>query len=880
MKVINAKKIFWGMFLFFPMIVNAKPMGGNILHGDFVEKENKSHIEFVVSDGAIIEWDNFSIDKEEAIHFILPDTSCRVLCRVSSDKVSELAGDLYSNGRIFLINKNGLILEKGTSIRSSSFVGSTFEILDNDFIQGKYTFTGNSSSPILNQGALFCNENIFWIQNKFENYGLLQAGNIFVIAGETEIELENDLSAISGKQTENSENKDSSINNQGIVQTTASNGNIYFKANKGLISNNNLLKAENGLIKFLGDTILLQKHSLIDASGDLNGGNVYIGGEWQGANNVLPNANFLFMHEDAQILANAHRSGNGGTVVLWANNKNVFLGSISAKGGVLAGDGGNIEVSGKGLDYRGTIDVSSLTGKSGSLLLDPITITVQSSGPNIDGLGLGHDITSVGQLSSPSDYATVNSVIISGALNALLTGGVNLTLAAYDSITIDDPITAAGTITTFNLNAPVVNLNQPITFPSGGSLSGTANIVNVGGSGIIQNGVDIATNGASINIDTGTYVQEVHIEGKNITLNGQGIGNTIIQSPSILNNSFIYTTTSAVYKPIIMVQNASIVNIENLTVDGNDQGKPLNDKFLGIGYHNAGGFISNIKVTRIEDSFPAGGAQRGIGILGAVDTGTYTLHILDSVIDFFQKGGITIRGSGLTGNISGNTITGSIPSPIATANGLTIQENASGIISSNVISNIISSTPGVDSVGILPFGAGANLSLIGNIVRNNDIGIYAVSSGDQLTISYNTASMNGNVGIGTDTPLGSTQIQSNTITNNGNQGVYLTSPDNSAFALANNVIVGSSEGLVVEGTGTQGPVITMNGDVFTTIGDKYVQMINCPNDIWNSTETVKFDGLVFGEMSYLQFLGLLDKIVDQHNNPSLGLVVDFVPPSP
>src|SRR5205823_9826367 len=52
-------------------------------------------------------------------------------------------------------------------------------------------------------------------------------------------------------------------------------------------------------------------------------------------------------------------------------------GDITAKGGATSGDGGNVEVSGyQNLNFRGTADLSSAQGRTGSLLLDPTNITI------------------------------------------------------------------------------------------------------------------------------------------------------------------------------------------------------------------------------------------------------------------------------------------------------------------------------------------------------------------------------------------------------------------------------------------------------------------------------------------------------------------------
>ena len=213
--------------------------------------------------------------------------------------------------------------------------------------------------------------------------------------------------------------------------------------------------------------------AVIDASGDRGGGSISIGGGERGDDPQLANADVVYVGKGARILADAAREGSGGHVVVWAEKLTTFLGAISSTGAGFSGDGGNAEVSSKGaLVFDGRAALSAGAGRQGRLLIDPASITIQSAGPNIDGLGLGHDITSAGDLASAATFPGVNSVITAAALNGLLTGGVSMTLAATTSITVNAAVTASGPVTELVLNAPTVDLNQPIALPSGGPSRG------------------------------------------------------------------------------------------------------------------------------------------------------------------------------------------------------------------------------------------------------------------------------------------------------------------------------------------------------------------------------------------------------------------------
>jgi hypothetical protein len=128
-------------------------------------------------------------------------------------------------------------------------------------------------------------------------------------------------------------------------------------------------------VNVLGDKVGLFSAS-VNASGSNGGGTVRIGGDYQGQGSV-PNASQTIVSDDSVITADALNWGDGGQVIVWANQLTRFYGSISARGGALAGNGGSVEVSGKDLlIFTGLVDAGASNGNPGSLLLDPKDITI------------------------------------------------------------------------------------------------------------------------------------------------------------------------------------------------------------------------------------------------------------------------------------------------------------------------------------------------------------------------------------------------------------------------------------------------------------------------------------------------------------------------
>ena len=144
--------------------------------------------------------------------------------------------------------------------------------------------------------------------------------------------------------------------------------------------------AVGGNVTLAGDEIKLAG-TRADASGANGGGTIHVGGLMHGASGfaaggtALGNASTVLANGAGSFKADALQSGNGGEVVLWADQTLRFSGNISAKGGAIGGDGGQAEVSGRtALGYNGVTNLSAPNGVAGSLLLDPKNITITAGG--------------------------------------------------------------------------------------------------------------------------------------------------------------------------------------------------------------------------------------------------------------------------------------------------------------------------------------------------------------------------------------------------------------------------------------------------------------------------------------------------------------------
>lgn len=201
------------------------------------------------------------------------------------------------------------------------------------------------------------------------------------------------------------------VNNTGVIEANTvglQNGRIFLGAStgtpdtpeqtvsvSGTLSTGGQNSGETGgTIHVIGETIEVTA-ATIDASGSAGGGEVLIGGDvFGGAGSgavSLPveraepvfsnNATTVTLDENSIITVSSTEEGNGGLIVLWSDGDTTALGEIQASGGSEGGNGGFIEVSGyERLYFDADVDLSSLEGHSGTLLLDPRNVFISEMG--------------------------------------------------------------------------------------------------------------------------------------------------------------------------------------------------------------------------------------------------------------------------------------------------------------------------------------------------------------------------------------------------------------------------------------------------------------------------------------------------------------------
>ncbi len=120
----------------------ANPTGASVAVGGATISANGKTLTVVNTPGAVINWQQFSIQKDEITRFLQQNASSAVLNRVRGGDPSVILGQLLSNGRVFLINPSGIAIGRGAVIDVAGFAASTLNISDADWVSGKLRFEG------------------------------------------------------------------------------------------------------------------------------------------------------------------------------------------------------------------------------------------------------------------------------------------------------------------------------------------------------------------------------------------------------------------------------------------------------------------------------------------------------------------------------------------------------------------------------------------------------------------------------------------------------------------------------------------------------------------------------------------------------------------
>jgi filamentous hemagglutinin family protein len=497
-----------------PLGAGANPLDGHVVGGAAtIAGQGTGAVTVDQSTGrAIINWGSFNIAPNETTQFIQPNASSVILNRVTGDLgASQIDGMIKATGGVYVVNPDGILFGPSATINVGSFLGTTHDIANSDFMagSGKFTLSGNPSASIVNQGAItaanggfaslvapgvrndgiitanlgtvaLASGNGFTLDLYGDNLIKLQpgdaiAGNVTDVAsGQTLKSLVQNtgklkarggtvsLTAVAAKQV-----LDSVINTSGLIEADSvgtKNGLVVFGAATGgtkpigappqTVKVSGKISAagkrrgtSGGKIQITGENIQLASARL-DASGQGGGGKILIGGDFMGGNRAAPAVTQYGQNFETTPVPNATIVGVDAATLLDA----------SAKG---SGDGGKIVVwSNASTTFLGSALATggALAGNGGF---------VETSGQSVDVAGsrvntsASNGITGTWLL-DPTDLA-VNDLQAALIEADLLSTNITLQTNADGS--------ASGLGVRSTGGAGDITINSPIEWTSGNTLT-------------------------------------------------------------------------------------------------------------------------------------------------------------------------------------------------------------------------------------------------------------------------------------------------------------------------------------------------------------------------------------------------------------------------
>ena len=388
------------------------PKGNTTITGDIsISSDTQTMTIHQQSNQTIIEWNSFNIGENNTVTFNQPSSSSSALNRVVSGNPTTLAGSLNANGKVYVVNENGVYFTPTSTINAHSFAASTLALSNDNFLNNIFSFTSSNQSSlqsIINKGSITT----------------LDGGFTALLGG--------------------------AIDNEGTINANL--GKVGLGAGKEMtldLSGDKFLQvavpidAATTLLDHEGDTL----HTLISHSGSTKGNTIEL--DVGTAKNILSNA----INIPGSLIANKAEQQKGKIILSGS-------GTIKIDGSLKAPSTGDINITSDTLSLGGTIDVSddlpgsiTITSKgelsvSGSILADSQNNTggaIELTSPSI--MQMDKSLISANGTNGGSIALSGNTIISSGTLssNGSTAKGGRIDIEGTNSIRLlSSDITASG----------------------------------------------------------------------------------------------------------------------------------------------------------------------------------------------------------------------------------------------------------------------------------------------------------------------------------------------------------------------------------------------------------------------------------------------------
>ena len=438
------------LLLAFSAAAHALPTGGVVAAGAASITNGASATTITqTSSNAVINWQSFGVGAGQTVQFIQPGSNAVALNRVLGSDPSSILGNLTANGKVFLLNPNGILFGSGASVNVGGLVATTMSITDANFMAGRYAFTDAGNGTVVNQGNITAADGgyVALMGKSVSNQGVISArmGTVALAAG----------NAIT-----------MDIGGDGLLNLSISQGAV-----NALVENGGLVRADGGRVLLTAQAAGNLLHTVVNNTGVIQAQTI---GNRNGAIYLLGDMQTGTMNVGGTLDASAPSGGNGGF----------------------------IETSSALVKIRDGVQVTTAApqGLMGTWLIDPQDFIIGAGG-NISGATLSAQLVNSSINITTMPGPGNGDIFVNQAVSWTSAGApTTLTLTADRDVNINAAVTAVGGNFSVCCGRDI-NVNAPITATRGSVLLGAGRNLNQNAAITVTDGnlMMCAANDVSIN---------------------------------------------------------------------------------------------------------------------------------------------------------------------------------------------------------------------------------------------------------------------------------------------------------------------------------------------------------------------------------------------
>jgi len=633
----------------------ALPTGGEVVSGSADFHTQGQHMSInQQTDKLVTQWKDFNVQNGQSVTFNQPTSTSIALNRVVGVNGSQIHGQINANGRVFLINPNGVVFGQGAQVNVGGLVASTRDISDADFKAGNYKFAGSSAAEVVNQGSITAADGggVALLGARVTNQGTIKAqnGRVALAAG--------DGFTVSFDDNQLLDLHVDSAALDALVHNTST----------------GLLKADGGQVLMTAKSAGSVLQTVVNNQGTIEANTL----SQKAGRITLDGGDVGVVSVDGSLRASAlDGKGDGGVIETRGANTRVQL---TTKVDTRARDG-----------QTGTWKIASNEVKVGSFL------TAKSNTAHADTLSRNLATTDIELASGKGDVAVENGLF--------WFSGNQLTLSSAKDIRLDDSLFAGGANARVELNAQGdIKLNRQLVLSGSNSSLG----LNHGGNFALgQNGgVTLSGNGARFDangeaysvIQNATQLQAIdqdlagrYVLGNSIdssarltSIGGQqtfsgvfeGLGNTL---------SGLTVNSNGTDGGLFASSSGSIGNLKLASMTINGATSTTGSSAVGGLVGRNSGKIANVSASKLQVNAKGGqdnmvGGLVGSNAGGSIDTASVTGVVLGNTLTSAAGGLVGLNTGSVIQSSAGVDVRGTMNSHALVGIGGLVGINQSGSI--------------------------------------------------------------------------------------------------------------------------------------------------------------------------------------------------------